>query len=189
MSAGNDFGGLVYCTWTQRANFPDHLRRKFGDLDEYIRRLLGSSKTSLTLVAPFLSRRWMDAYRGSLELSATRGAFIRLLSRDLNDTSGVNGSAVRTLIKNGNSVVLRNRIRFLEANADLSEFVHAKLIIADRARGYIGSANFSERAMGANFEIGSALNQRQCEALDDLIDYLESSGSLIDITNKVMVSS
>jgi phosphatidylserine/phosphatidylglycerophosphate/cardiolipin synthase-like enzyme len=56
------------------------------------------------------------------------------------------------------------------------------MLVADAQAGYLGSANLSGRALDENFEIGVSLMPRQARALDGLISFLESRGTLQDQT-------
>ena len=54
--------------------------------------------------------------------------------------------------------------------------MHAKFVVADRARGYFGSANLTSLGLGEHLEMGVALEPAQRSALLTLLDALETSG-------------
>jgi hypothetical protein len=54
--------------------------------------------------------------------------------------------------------------------------MHAKFVVADRVRGYFGSANLTSLGLGEHLEMGVALEPEQTDALVGLLDALEASG-------------
>lgn len=54
--------------------------------------------------------------------------------------------------------------------------MHAKFIVADRCRGYFGTANLTSLGLGEHLEMGVALATSQAMSLLDLLDALERAG-------------
>jgi phosphatidylserine/phosphatidylglycerophosphate/cardiolipin synthase-like enzyme len=59
--------------------------------------------------------------------------------------------------------------------------MHAKFVVADRSRGYFGSANLTSLGLGEHLETGVALEPQQSEALLGLLSALESSGMFTEV--------
>lgn len=58
--------------------------------------------------------------------------------------------------------------------ADDGEFPHVKLLIADSASAYVGSANFTRGGLTSNLEVGAIVRGRDVAVLDKFFDMLLS---------------
>lgn len=172
----------LYCTWPYRELLPPGLRSRFRDLDHFIRDLLSSASSSLVIVAPYLSPAGMVGLRAPLAVSAQRGAWIRLVTGELSDPDSWNRRALHALVEGVEGEIIRARLRVLTGSSAFPMLLHAKVIIVDRARGYLGSANLSRSAMETNLEVGIALHQVQADALDGLVSFLEAQQLLEECT-------
>jgi phosphatidylserine/phosphatidylglycerophosphate/cardiolipin synthase-like enzyme len=162
------------------------LKNEFGDLDYFITELLSKARERLLLVAPYLSTIGMKRLRGPIASAAASGAWIRLVTGDLHDSSTWNYKSVNTLIAGMEGQIIRSRLRVLCAAPGSLGFIHAKLIIADHSRGYLGSANLSGGGLDKNFEVGVALAPDQAGALERLVDSFEAEGLISDVTGAVL---
>jgi phosphatidylserine/phosphatidylglycerophosphate/cardiolipin synthase-like enzyme len=176
----------LYCTWTHRSYFSTSLRTEFGDLDHFVAELLSTARERLLLVAPYLSTAGMKRLRGPLAAAAGTGAWIRLVTGDLDDSMTRNFQAINALVADSDGALIRSRLRVLCAATGSMGFIHAKLIVADRSRGYLGSANLSAGGLDRNFEVGVALGADQAVAIERLIDCLEAGGLISDVTRSVL---
>ncbi len=61
--------------------------------------------------------------------------------------------------------------------------LHAKIVIADRKKALVGSANFSWSGMYANYEIGVLINGKSAWKLAQVVDSLTLVSTLIETTN------
>lgn len=178
MSSVNDD---IYCTWSLREELPDRLQISFGDLDDFLRRLIISSEKSLTIVAPYLSAAGFKLLSGALTGCAERSVRLRIVTQLSGEPAASNRLALESICRQFDGTPLRHRIRVL--HGDKQElFIHAKIIVADSIRGYIGSANLSARGLDRNLEIGVPLSIIQARAVDDLIDHLEAKRALVEET-------
>jgi phosphatidylserine/phosphatidylglycerophosphate/cardiolipin synthase-like enzyme len=181
----NDMAQL-YCTWAHRANLLSSQKRDFGDLDYFISDLLSKARDRLLVVAPYLSTVGMNRLRGPMAAAAESGAWIRLVTTDLTDRDSWNYRSILTLISGSDGQMIRRRLRVLCAASESLTFIHAKLIVADSARGYLGSANLSAGGLDKNFEVGVALLPEQAEALERLVDTFETQGLITDISSRIL---
>lgn len=175
----------LYCTWSHRPLLAPSLKNEFRDLDQFLRVLVSSARSKLIIVSPYLSPAGMMSLKGSIAVSAQRGAWIRLVTTDLDEVNGWNRRALNTLTKGEDGLVIKERLRILSAATEETMLFHAKIIIADGQIGYLGSANLSFSAMETNFEVGTSLLPSQAKAIEDLIGFWESQEILIDSTQKV----
>jgi phosphatidylserine/phosphatidylglycerophosphate/cardiolipin synthase-like enzyme len=175
----------LYCTWAHRSGLPSNLRARFRDLDEFLRTLASSAHQRLVLVAPYLSEGGMIGLRSAIAVSAQRGAWVLLITSDLDECEALNRHAVSSLLEGSDGVLIRNRLRVLKVAKGLSGTFHAKFMLVDKQRGYLGSANFSLNGLERNFELGTALSEIEASTLDEMITYLEAAGELQDCTAEI----
>jgi phosphatidylserine/phosphatidylglycerophosphate/cardiolipin synthase-like enzyme len=178
----NDF---VYCTAACRAALSPDLRGRFRNLDELVLKVAGSAVRRLIIVSPYLGTGAIAALRPAMAVSAERGAWIRLVT-DFGEAGDVNREVLGVLVRGEEGRIVRERLRVLTGGAECRSFLHAKMMIADGERGYLGSANLSGRAFDENLEVGLALMPSQAKALDEMISLFESSGFLQDCTESVL---
>jgi len=166
----------LYCTWSYRKSLPPALRGALLELDHFVRALCSAATSELILVAPYLSSAGLESLRAPIARSAQRGAWIRLVTGDLDRRNGPNQKALRTLVTGIDGQMIKRRLRVLTATEKLPALIHAKLILADQKQGYLGSANLSQSALDRNFELGVALSPAQVKSLHALLALLEARG-------------
>lgn len=171
----------IYCTALPHTHLPEHLKLKFRDLDHLFRELVSSAVSRVTLVAPFWSVAGIDLLEDSLLVALERGAVVRLVVDARTDAAQLRG-ATMWLSASGGGYRFRDRVRLLRST-DLITFVHAKMILIDGAKGYLGSANITAGGLQRNFELGVQLDASQAEALEGMIAVFEAKGLLRDDTS------
>jgi phosphatidylserine/phosphatidylglycerophosphate/cardiolipin synthase-like enzyme len=130
----------------------------------------------------------MKSLRPSLATSAQRGAWIRLLTSSLEQAAGRNRKAIAALVEGEDGALVRSRLRVLAPTENLPALIHAKIILIDHCRGYLGSANLSQSAMDYNLEVGLSLAPAQVSALESLIKLLEAQNFVVDRTAVVLAA-
>jgi phosphatidylserine/phosphatidylglycerophosphate/cardiolipin synthase-like enzyme len=115
-----------------------------------------------------------------MAVSAQKGAWIRLLTSNLEENNGANQRALNALVEGDEGALIRNRLRILTATDKLPALIHAKIILVDHKRGYLGSANFSQSALDRNFELGVALSPNQVRSLESLLAFFEAQGLIAE---------
>lgn len=177
---------VVYLTPGHRRKLPPDLRGRFRDLDHFLRDLVSSATERLLIVSPYLGPAGMAMLRAAMAVSAEQGAWIRFVTADLTAVDGINRRALAVLLEGREGRIIRTRMRVLTGSPEFPVLLHAKIVVVDARRGYLGSANLSGRALDENFEVGTALAAIQAKALDDLVAYLEAQGLLVDYTDTVL---
>jgi hypothetical protein len=130
--SGND---NLYCTWAYRKSLPPALRSSLRELDHFVRSLCSSATSDLILVAPYLSSAGLEALRGPIARSVQRGAWVRLVTSDLEERRGANRRALQALIDGEDGTIIKQRLRILTATEKLPALIHAKIILADQKQG------------------------------------------------------
>jgi phosphatidylserine/phosphatidylglycerophosphate/cardiolipin synthase-like enzyme len=164
------------------------LHDRFGDLDQFVRDVICSAQSNLLVLAPYLSPAGLQALKGAIGVAARNGAWIRLVAGDLNADDDRNLRALRQLTAGGEGKAISAHLRVLTASPELPVLIHAKSVIADKERGFLGSANLSWHGMEKNFEMGVSVSRQQAEAIDGLVSFLEASGKLTEVTARVKQS-
>lgn len=127
----------------------------------------------------------MIGLRSAIAVSAQRGAWVLLVTSGLDENEGLNRNAVSILLEGSDGTLIRNRLRVLKSTKSLSGLFHAKFVLVDRQRGYLGSANLSVNGLERNLELGTSLSADEARTLDDLVTYLEATGELEDCTGEI----
>lgn len=176
----------VFCTWSYRDSLPQATRGHFRDLDYFIRVLCSSAESQLFLVAPYLSSSGMKSLKDSIAKSVQNGAWVRLVTGELEGDASLNKRAIRALVSGREGSIIKSRLRVLTPTKGMPALLHAKIILCDKREGYLGSANFSQSALDKNFELGVALGTTQVRALERLLNFFESQNLLEDSTDSVL---
>lgn len=172
----------LYCTWTHRTELPASLKSQFGDLDFFVSDIIAKARARLLIVAPYLSVPGLTRLKGPLAAAASNGAWIRVVTSAVTDRVSWNSKAVRALVADHDGEIIRKRLRLLCGHETSDIFIHAKVVVADGLRGYLGSANVSEAGFDKNFEVGVSLSLDQATTFERLIDDFEVRGLIVDCT-------
>lgn len=172
--------------WTIPKNngIPKRISSAFNHLNSWIQESIQTTSNRLILFSPYFtelgirhlmvslkaitknrSNLIIDWFTSDLTLSSNKKAFAYLM----NELSTSN-----------------NKIRIYEPKdiKDNHLWFHAKLLLVDGVKGYMGSANFSQRAFDDQFEIGIPLGKEHSKVLTELIDYWIENGYFIEGTSK-----
>jgi phosphatidylserine/phosphatidylglycerophosphate/cardiolipin synthase-like enzyme len=177
---------VVYCTWAHRKLLPPHLRMRFGDLDDFVRSVVGTAQDSVLLISPYLSPPGLAGLRGAMAMAVERGAWIHILTDDSQPNRDLNSRALRELVRGDEGELVRRRLRVLTASALFPVLVHAKAVVVDASSGYLGSANLSQRGLDENFEIGLALSAVQANTIAKFAELFEARKYIEDVTTQML---
>jgi len=176
----------LYCTWSFRDQLSPTLHKRLRDLDHFLRELIVSARSSILIVTPYLSPVGVVSLRSALAVSAQNGAWIKLVTSDVQNREGQNKRAIQELVDGEEGKLIIQRIRILSDTRTEPIFFHSKVVVVDGERGYLGSANLSWSGLSNNFEIGTALAPSQAETLDNLFSSFEADGLLTDCSKTVL---
>ena len=171
----------VFCTWTYRSGLPPALRDQVADLDQLLRDLSLSARISILLVSPYLGAAGLRGMKGALAVAAEAGAWITVITAPLDDNEMRNRRAIHELQDGEDGGLIARRLRVLVPAPTFEQLIHAKLVVVDRQRGYIGSANLSWHGMESNLELGVCFEPNQAAAVAAIFEHLEASGKLVEV--------
>jgi phosphatidylserine/phosphatidylglycerophosphate/cardiolipin synthase-like enzyme len=148
---------------------PPPLRQTAGVLLE----LIDASREEVRLAAPFVDPLAVGFVAGSLVAAGRRGVDVTVV------TSIEQGSRFSAMAA-GWGVDPRAGLRIVEVQTDLSPLgSHAKVLVVDGKRGYVGSANLTAAGLGRHIEIGVELAGPQVAELTKILVALERVGTLV----------
>jgi len=147
---------------------PEFAREGVRGIEPVVEELILSARRDIHILAYLFTPQATNFLR-LLEEAAQRSVEIRILVNRLDQQH----------------TRIRSRLRSLERSCDTVEVVtlgsehgrqlHAKVVVADRKRAVIGSANFSWGGMVANYEIGVLVEGQAAWKMAELIDSLIAS--------------
>lgn len=153
---------------------PNNITRHFGFLYSYMVNEISASQRRIVFLAPYFTESGIRQLIQSITavLSNKSNIIIDFIVSDVE--SRMNKAAFEYLLQNlefknsgGNEVRIYEPI-----NKEINNlWFHAKLLLIDNEKGYLGSANFSERALNTQFELGVILDKEQVFPIMELIDY------------------
>ncbi|MDE2571803.1 MAG: hypothetical protein KGM44_04670 [bacterium] len=133
--------------------------------------LLEEARRELWLVTPFLDSLSVAFLRGPIASVLQRGAAVKIL------TSEPNASFVDSLVRGIPDPDGLLCVWFADnALSDLG--THAKSVVTDRRRAYLGSANLTSYGMSKHFEIGALLEGPSVGTLVSLFERLAAAGRM-----------
>lgn len=148
----------------------------FDNLLTEILELIQSAESHLWLISPYLSEQAFERMDPALRTAVNRGAIISLVTRYLT-YGGEDYESNRDFAR-----CLTDQT-FLASNVELYEYIdeetwetfHAKVVIADQKRAYLGTANVTGTGFLTNLELGVLLSGTDVSALVTLCDSLRNS--------------
>jgi len=136
--------------------------------------LIASARERVVLGAPFMQGE-EKLLAGPVGI-AIRGALERGVDFDLIST----GASLASLVPRAFSQKSNGRVRLYRPKENIQDerFIgsHAKFCISDSAHCYVGSANFTQRGISNQLEIGVLLHGRVARQIHTFIDKLLEAG-------------
>jgi phosphatidylserine/phosphatidylglycerophosphate/cardiolipin synthase-like enzyme len=129
-------------------------------------RFVRNAETELLVVTPFFTRFGVDAFVDHLAQATNRGVHVTVLTRDVED-EGQNAEHVRRIYETVADSGNRRHLSLSEYASDHGR-LHAKALISDSEKAYVGSANFTNYSLKSAIEIGLIV---QGSVVDDLVDF------------------
>lgn len=123
-----------------------------------ITQLVASSKTRLTILAPYFDQDGADFLAPCLQAALDRRVSVLLMVRTGVRASDLNVPGLRRLARTIGPEILERSvelIQLVEREDQGEEYgLHAKVVIADGLAAYIGSSNLTRNGLDRNFEVG-----------------------------------
>lgn len=155
------------------------------DSIDCFREIISSARRILRICSPFIQKNVLseDSFPDLKELlidALERNVNIRLLSRELFQGRGEEVqwliNIAQDLDKEKNLTIVDYHLSSEQGNVLSS--THAKLLIADYDKAYVGSAELRRNSLVANFEVGCLLTGPQVIGICEVFDFMLSRGSV-----------
>lgn len=145
--------------------------------------LLASASRSAVVLNPFYTQVGFDLLQEALLAVPKRGGTLTLVTRDICLGTGENRNYVRQLIKSLQSIDTDHQLNIYEFNSEQHDTAtfHAKAIIVDRERAYLGSANMTEGSLRNAVELGAVLSGKSIPGLANTIDKMLKSDLFVPV--------
>lgn len=161
--------------WTlpkEYMSIPSKIAHEFNYLNSWVNSMIQTTTSRLIFLSPYYSVAGIKQLLVSLKtlLNNKNICIDWIVSNESNADNIKAFEYIKTQLSNKYS---NSKFRFYRPNDNEKEqfIFHAKLLVSDGEKGYIGSANFSKRGLDKQFELGVILNSKKSSTLSKLIDY------------------
>lgn len=165
--------GPVRLVWTLPSRHP--MAHAAGNsYIEAILNLVDGSESELIMTSPFIQEAGMSCLEGSLVEALGRGVEILLLTLQAENLSSSQSIAIEELRRE--ACRMGKTLKVFTVEAGSRAMIHAKLVISDRARVIIGSANLTGLGLEQSFEAGVILGAKEASEAVNAVFGLFDSG-------------
>lgn len=141
---------------------------------EAILNVINSSKQELIMTSPFIHERGISSLIKSLLDALGRGVCISMLTHHAEDLASSQSIAVEELRRE--ACRLNKSLKIYTVESGLKSMLHAKLVIADREKMILGSANLTGPGLEQNVEAGIVLGSIEANEAVAVITGLFNAG-------------
>lgn len=182
VSDNNRVQGLLWTPPSEKF-IPQNISENFKYLNTWIQKLIQITEEKIIFFSPYYTVSGMKKLLTSIEflIKNRRKAILFFITNDISINS--NKKAFKFLFNKVKKYNSDNIRVFQGKNSHRNDGFkfHAKLLLVDNKRGYMGSANFSKVALENGFELGIPLQEEQVISLTNLIDYWINNNILKEV--------
>jgi phosphatidylserine/phosphatidylglycerophosphate/cardiolipin synthase-like enzyme len=149
------------------ATLPDSLplgadvRHSIPSLAASLHRLITEAKREIIVLTPFFEQVGFNRLESALLAAADHGVTITIITQQLRDLTSINHRVLQGLSQKAADVSLSSHFSFYEYqqmnDGRAIMAAHAKILLADGEKAYLGSANLTEHGMARLVEVGVIL--------------------------------
>lgn len=152
--------------------------------------LLASASQSAVVLNPFYTQVGFELLQEALLAVPKRGGTLTLVTRDVCQGTRENRNYVRQLINSLESINRAHLLNIYEFNKNLHEKAtfHAKAVIVDRQRAYVGSANMTEGSLRNAIELGAVIRGESIPPLAETVDRMLASDLFVEVDHEELRS-
>ena len=162
-------------------------RIKIVELQEIFTSLLKNAKNTIKICSPFLEYSGFEFFKDILLSKARNKVTIEILSRQIKKTEENSRfediKRIIELFKSkelGDYLSVRNYYYQTEGKR-LASSIHAKLIVIDGYKAYIGSGEIRKNSFDKNFELGVIVSGEKVKEIEMIFDNIFSKSEVITI--------
>ncbi len=142
--------------------------------------LVEEAREHAVLVSPYVEARGIGLLFDRLSDALSRGVAVLLVHHDLSDIASANSRAVEELRREAERVGGRLEAFSAESTAGRDRerypLLHAKLVVVDRRKLLLGSANLTSYGLSCNFKAGTLLAGEVAREADEAARSLVEAG-------------
>lgn len=149
-----------------------------GDIDDISNLLINlvrSANNTISIMSPFTNKEGLKSILSPLKACTNNPDISLYLTANEEDKVMIYKQIIQQVPEN----MLRN-LKLYYCSTELLEtdnLPHAKLLIIDSKKGYLGSANFTKQGLKSRFELGVELEEQQSKTVDKLLSMLVEQGT------------
>lgn len=154
------------------------LSGEIDDITNLLTSLVSSASTSINIVSPFTNKTGLNSILAPLKGCKNSPAISVYLTATSKDQEKI-FRQITGLIPSR----MNNNLHIYFCSTELVEedyLPHAKLLITDSSKGYLGSANFTKQGLTSRFEVGVELDAEQSKSVNKLLKMLIDKGVFIE---------
>lgn len=146
---------------------------QFEEIFSMIHKLITDSREEIIIVSPFFEEGGVNMLATTLQYATRRGVKVKIITRRTSD----NTTIIKKLISSIDGSSRENLFiyEYKDKQERESFTFHAKVLVADKSKAYLGSANFTQYGFERNIELGVLLKGKQVKPLYSLLNVMLSS--------------
>jgi len=144
------------------------LRTGFSDLTSHLKNIISIAQKRIIFCAPYFSITGLEILLPSLKAALNKNPNLKIVFIIESEANKTNRDFVKEIGKLLPKSSYEIYVPFEQIDEGL--VLHSKFLVVDNNKGYLGSANFSERALRQQFELGMKLAVSESKSLSILVE-------------------
>ena len=149
---------------------PSEFSGDVDDISNLLINLIISSEKRISIMSPFTNEEGFRSVLTPLKACKNNPKINLYLTAEKNDELMIYKQVMRQIPSN-----MFHNVKVYFCSTQLVEsdnLPHAKVLIVDSKKGYLGSANFTRQGLKSRFELGVELDEQQSSTIEKLLDIL-----------------
>ncbi len=150
-----------------RNQLPQTLRTEFHELTSYLKNIISIAQNQVIFCAPYFSIAGIKVLNSSIQAALNNNPRLKFIFLIDAEKQSIN----QNFINNIHLYIPESSYSLYLPTDKIDDnlIFHSKFLIVDAKIGYLGSANFSDRALRNQFELGVKLSESDCGNLELLV--------------------
>lgn len=150
------------------------LSGEIDDISNLLTSLVSSATKTVSIVSPFTNKAGLNSVLAPLKSCKNVPSNSIYLTANTQDQEMIYKQIVKLI---PSKMLAHLRIYFCTSEEMDEDYLpHAKLLIVDSVKGYLGSANFTKQGLTSRFEVGVELDVQQSKSVEKLLLMLVEKG-------------
>lgn len=150
------------------------LSEEIDDISNLLTSLVSSATKTVSIVSPFTNKAGLNSVLAPLKSCKNLPFNSIYLTANTQDQEMIYKQIIKLI---PSKMLAHLRIYFCTSEEMDEDYLpHAKLLIVDSVKGYLGSANFTKQGLTSRFEVGVELDGQQSKSVEKLLRMLVEKG-------------